>query len=162
MYCSHLWIGKINEKSGHWVMRIKAHPLEETHRRAHTGSPPNKHAVRSVCSFWTHSRGSISSNNSMHFCRFFLSALKEEQPPRTNERNFQTVIYFIRQMRCVSPLAVLTRNCPLSLSLSLAITSWASLYLCISLSSKCAENGHSWCLHGACPAVGRTFTSMHM
>lgn len=100
-------------------MRIKANPLEERHRHTHTGSPPNKHAVQSVCSFWTHSRGSISSNNSMHFCRFFLSALKEEQPPRTNERNFQTVIYFIRQMRCVSPLAVLTRNCPLSLARSL-------------------------------------------
>lgn len=121
MYFSHIWIGKINEKSGHWVMRIKAHPLEKTHRHTHTRSPPNKHVVRSVCSFWTHSRGSISSNNSMHFCRFFLSALKEEQPPRTNERNFQTVIYFIRQMRCVSPLAVLTRNCPLSLSLSLSL-----------------------------------------
>jgi len=55
----------------------------------------------------------------MHFCRFFFSALKEEQPPRTNERNFQTVIYFIRQMRCVSPLAVLTQTV---LSLSHIIT----------------------------------------
>lgn len=58
----------------------------------------------------------------MHFCRFFFSALKEEQPPRTNERNFQTVIYFIRQMRCVSPLAVLTRNGPLSLARSLFLS----------------------------------------
>lgn len=93
-------------------------PWRETQAHTHTGSPPNKHAVQSVCSFWTHSRGSISSNNSMHFCRFFFSALKEEQPPRTNERNFQTVIYFIRQMRCVSPLAVLNRNCPLALARS--------------------------------------------
>ncbi len=138
------WVeGYVDQSESPWI---------ETQAHTHTGSPPNKHAVQSVCSFWTHSRGSISSNNSMHFCRFFFSALKEEQPPRTNERNFQTVIYFIRQMRCVSPLAVLTRNCPLSLSRSLSLPE-PLIYLCISLSYKRAQNGHSWRLPVACPVV---------
>lgn len=68
------------------------------------------------------------------------------------------MIYFIRQMRCVSPLAVLTRNCPLSLPRS----HFPSLFIPSYFSVKRAQNGHSWHLHVACPAVGRTFTSMHM